>query len=505
MKNYDLLIIETSGEVRFKRLSNNNTKGIIELFKENNLLDDIDEMYFIQITIQDEKDILKLKKSFKLVGDSLEFCNILAEGNILFVYKKALEEEMMNLMSKHKFEDAVELKTTSKALTAIINSEDSNEEDPTGIWIENEDGSETDYELSILWDNNIDYWQDINILEDNKLPTKYYDLKYSDLPSIIKETLYNFLMENKDIVLNLIEDEDDSIVSFAQFNENKHKGKQVSPKIIWHKSVPFFRDKIDKEGLKVMKGDSYMSHSPEKSSPPAIFGYFGDIDYYDSTYDDDIWEIDTTKIPNVQWFIDKEVGVDVQLGVVTYQNIPRNAIKLIYKGTEEDVNTDNDEAIPLELQESLFRLYCVFNEISNDSEFDNELSAGYPFEKSFDKYDVEFWVASYINENELTLDEQNKISEQIQSHDKFLFELLMIFRDILVGIHQKALNTNITLEDNYPFENDLEMTIISINDWLMQLEIDSQDLDDSEDTTGIWIENEDSSADIKETLNNFLI
>lgn len=123
MKTYDLLLIKNSGEIRFKRLSTNDISGIVDLFKEHDLLDDVSSMYFIQITIQDEKDILKLKNSFKLVGDSLDFCNILTEGNILVVYKKALEKEMMDLISKQKFEDAVELKTTSKTLTAIINSE----------------------------------------------------------------------------------------------------------------------------------------------------------------------------------------------------------------------------------------------------------------------------------------------------------------------------------------------------------------------------------------------
>ena len=115
--------------------------------------------------------------------------------------------------------------------------------------------------------------------------------------------------------------------------ENKHKGARVHPKVIYHKSNPMFREKIEKEGLKIMKGDSYMCHSPEKSCPPAIFGYTGDVDYYDSTYDDDVWQIDVAKIPNHEWFIDKEVGGHIQQAVVTYQNIPREAIKIIYKGS----------------------------------------------------------------------------------------------------------------------------------------------------------------------------
>jgi hypothetical protein len=125
-----------------------------------------------------------------------------------------------------------------------------------------------------------------------------------------------------------------NLLTFTEFvNENKHKGKRMFPKIVYHKSPPSVRKNIQKDGLKVMKGDSYMCHSPEESCPPAIFGYFGDIDYYDSTWDDDIWEIDTKKIPEIEWFLDKEVGMAIQSAVVTYQNIPKDAIKLIYKGS----------------------------------------------------------------------------------------------------------------------------------------------------------------------------
>lgn len=124
-----------------------------------------------------------------------------------------------------------------------------------------------------------------------------------------------------------------SIKEYKQYlKESKHKGDKVNPKKIYHKSNPIFREIIDKEGLKPMKGDSYSIHSPEKSEPPAIFGYFGDIDYYDSTYDDDIWLIDTSKTDN-EWFIDKQVGGHIQSGVLTYTPIPRSAITLVYKGT----------------------------------------------------------------------------------------------------------------------------------------------------------------------------
>ena len=114
---------------------------------------------------------------------------------------------------------------------------------------------------------------------------------------------------------------------------NKHKGEPIYPKIVYHKSAPTCRELINKEGLKVMKGDSYCLHSPEESCPPAIFGYV--TGEYDSTYDDDIWEIDTSKNSSINWFEDKETSCEDNKTVVTYQNIPREIIKLIYKGTGE--------------------------------------------------------------------------------------------------------------------------------------------------------------------------
>lgn len=124
------------------------------------------------------------------------------------------------------------------------------------------------------------------------------------------------------------------VLSYSVF-ENKHKGPEVQPKLVYHKSNPIFRNLIDEQGLKVMKGDSYSCHSPEKECPPAIFGYVGDPDCYDSTYDDDIWLIDTSEIPDHRWYIDLEVSGYIQSAVVTYENIPRRAIRLIYRGTGE--------------------------------------------------------------------------------------------------------------------------------------------------------------------------
>lgn len=110
----------------------------------------------------------------------------------------------------------------------------------------------------------------------------------------------------------------------------KHKGAIINPNLVYHASNPFFRDLISIEGLKVMKGNSYSVYSPEESEPPAIFGSIKNE--YDSTWDDDIWLIDCS-LCNNKWFTDKEFK---NIGVVTYENIPKEAISLIYKGTGKD-------------------------------------------------------------------------------------------------------------------------------------------------------------------------
>lgn len=127
---------------------------------------------------------------------------------------------------------------------------------------------------------------------------------------------------------------------------------KVEPnKFLYHKSNPIFRDKISKEGLKVMpKSSAWLSDTRIDGS--CIFAT--NIDdkryWFDSTYDDDIYKIDSSKINNT-WYIDPNfiskdkyveykgkramlpnVNMDYK-HVITFDNIPLNAIELIYEGT----------------------------------------------------------------------------------------------------------------------------------------------------------------------------
>lgn len=104
---------------------------------------------------------------------------------------------------------------------------------------------------------------------------------------------------------------------------------------VYHTGNPLFREEILKNGLVPKIGDSYSMHyDGENIKPiPAVFAVnVSDIKYaYDSTYDDDIWEIDTKKAKAI-WYEDVNGPMDA---IMTFDKIPKNALKLVYKGTGE--------------------------------------------------------------------------------------------------------------------------------------------------------------------------
>lgn len=75
---------------------------------------------------------------------------------------------------------------------------------------------------------------------------------------------------------------------------------EVKPnRYLYHTSNPIFRDKIAKEGL-IPKGKSDAWLSYTKIDGEVIFAVNSDNkeDWFDSTYDDDIYRIDTTNLKN---------------------------------------------------------------------------------------------------------------------------------------------------------------------------------------------------------------
>ena len=113
-------------------------------------------------------------------------------------------------------------------------------------------------------------------------------------------------------------------------------GNEIIPnRIIVHKSNPMFRDNIMSEGLKAKAGECYRIYVGYGTKcKPAIFATNSTNKraWFDSTYDDDIWFIDTTKIPDVKWFKDRHFE-STKKHIVTFDNIPPEALTLKYEGT----------------------------------------------------------------------------------------------------------------------------------------------------------------------------
>ena len=141
-----------------------------------------------------------------------------------------------------------------------------------------------------------------------------------DLKKFIKTTIREFLIENK----------------------NSHLVEVIPNKYVYHTSNPIFRDKISKEGL-IPKGKSESWLSNTKIDGKVIFVVNSNKKkyFFDSTYDDDIYQIDTTKLNN-KWYNDPNFDSD-ELHLITFENIPLNSIKLIYKGSfslDESINIE---------------------------------------------------------------------------------------------------------------------------------------------------------------------
>jgi hypothetical protein len=113
-------------------------------------------------------------------------------------------------------------------------------------------------------------------------------------------------------------------------------GKEIIPNnIVIHKSNPMFRDKIMENGLKVRAGECYKIYVGYGTKcRPAIFATNSTNKraWFDSTYDDDIWEINTEMIPDVKWYKDRHFESRSK-HIVTFQDIPKEAITLKYEGT----------------------------------------------------------------------------------------------------------------------------------------------------------------------------
>ena len=131
----------------------------------------------------------------------------------------------------------------------------------------------------------------------------------------------------------------ESIRRILREDEYSPAGKEIIPnKIVIHKSNPKVRDKILNEGLKVRAGECYKIYAGYgEKCIPAIFATNSTNKRasFDSTYDDDVWEINTEMIPDVRWYKDKHYESRSK-HIVTFENIPVDAITLKHEGTGKD-------------------------------------------------------------------------------------------------------------------------------------------------------------------------
>jgi hypothetical protein len=142
-----------------------------------------------------------------------------------------------------------------------------------------------------------------------------------------------------------------------ELNENySPAGKEITPnKIVIHKSNPKFRDRISNEGLKAIAGECYKIYAGYgEKCIPAIFATNSTNKraWFDSTYDDDVWTINTELIPNVKWYKDRHFESSKK-HIVTFDNIPSEAIELMREGTGRDMIRESKEESQKEMIENV--------------------------------------------------------------------------------------------------------------------------------------------------------
>jgi hypothetical protein len=111
----------------------------------------------------------------------------------------------------------------------------------------------------------------------------------------------------------------------------------IPNKFVYHTSNPKFRKSILKKGLIPTKGEQRIDDDPYGE---AIFVTNSDKkkDWFDSTYDDDIYRINTENLSDVKWYKDRNMGLNKNnLYLVTFDKIPVESIELIYEGTGKDL------------------------------------------------------------------------------------------------------------------------------------------------------------------------
>ena len=188
-------------------------------------------------------------------------------------------------------------------------------------------------------------------------------------------------------------------------------GKEIIPNsIVVHKSNPLWRKNILETGLQTSVGDCYSTYAGYgEKCIPAIFATNSTNKraWFDSTYDDDIWEINTEMIPDVKWYKDRHFE-SIKKHIVTFQNIPSEALTLKYEGSgrndflEESMSEELSNEKPSFLTAiKKFGLY-YFMETTQISFTDIILKIGEPTRDILERYIIDF----VLDEGEEYYDEE---------------------------------------------------------------------------------------------------
>ena len=147
---------------------------------------------------------------------------------------------------------------------------------------------------------------------------------------------------------------------YKKLQEQRVKGEEVTPgRYVVHSSNPSNRDSISEYGIRAVLGECYLiyadsNYEEDDECVPAVFATdsIKKKDMFDSTYDDDIWVIDT-KRAGVQWYKDAHFDGGDTKHIVTFEDVPAEAVRLIYKGTGGDTWNHHDEEEELTLSEMI--------------------------------------------------------------------------------------------------------------------------------------------------------
>jgi len=147
---------------------------------------------------------------------------------------------------------------------------------------------------------------------------------------------------------------------YKKLQEQRVKGEEVTPgRYVVHSSNPSNRDSISEYGIRAVLGECYLiyadsNYEEDDECVPAVFATdsIKKKDMFDSTYDDDIWVIDT-KRAGVQWYKDAHFDGGDTKHIVTFEDVPADAVRLIYKGTGGDTWNHHDEEEELTLSEMI--------------------------------------------------------------------------------------------------------------------------------------------------------